>query len=171
MRSSILQIIQINNNPITTVSPSSLHGLHQLEQLLIKTGLLTVPPSISAVCTTLRSLSFMQNHITYISDGYFQNCDRLDSVNFSFNRLEYFPNISYISDTIGYFDLSYNMIGETGSLMMTSSDGNIFRVTGPLCGEITGPGEIPAQRPVTRSFDVFFHLRLNKRLSKQPRGW
>ena len=28
-------------------------------------------------------------------------------------------------------------------------------------------GEFPAQRPVTRSFDVFFELRLNKRLSKQ----
>ena len=26
------------------------------------------------------------------------------------------------------------------------------------------PGEFPAQRPVTRSFDVFFDLRLNKRL-------
>ena len=55
--------------------------------------------------------------------------------------------------------------------MMTSSNGNIFRVTGPLCGEFTGPGEFPAQRPVTRSFDVFFHLRPNKLLSKQPRGW
>ena len=38
--------------------------------------------------------------------------------------------------------------------MMTSSNGNIFRVTGPLCGEFTGPGEFLAQRPVTRSFDV-----------------
>ena len=46
---------------------------------------------------------------------------------------------------------------------MTSSNGNIFRVTGPLCGEFTGPGEFPTQRPVTRSFDVFFDLRLNKR--------
>ena len=54
---------------------------------------------------------------------------------------------------------------------MTSSNGNIFRVTGPLCGEFTGPGEFPTQRPVTRSFDVFFDLRLNKRLSKQPWGW
>ena len=27
------------------------------------------------------------------------------------------------------------------------------------------------QRPVTRSFDVFFELRPNKRLSKQPWGW
>ena len=32
-------------------------------------------------------------------------------------------------------------------------------------------GEFPAQRPVTRSFDVLFDLRLNKRLSKQPWGW
>ena len=32
-------------------------------------------------------------------------------------------------------------------------------------------GEFPAQRPVTRSFDVFFDLRLNKRLSKQSWGW
>ena len=38
--------------------------------------------------------------------------------------------------------------------MMTSSNGNIFCVTGPLCGEITGPGDFPTQRPVTRSFDV-----------------
>ena len=30
-------------------------------------------------------------------------------------------------------------------------------------------GEFPAQRPVTRSFDVFFDLHLNKRLSKQSR--
>ena len=33
------------------------------------------------------------------------------------------------------------------------------------------PGEFPAQRPVTQSFDVFFDLRLNKRLSKQSWGW
>ena len=39
--------------------------------------------------------------------------------------------------------------------MMTSSNRNIFRVTGPLCGDFTG------QRPVTRSFDVFFDLHLN----------
>ena len=28
-------------------------------------------------------------------------------------------------------------------------------------------GEFPTQRPVTRSFDVYFDLRPNKRLSKQ----
>ena len=34
---------------------------------------------------------------------------------------------------------------------MTSSNGTIFRVTGPLYGEFTGPGEFQAQRPVKRS--------------------
>ena len=32
-------------------------------------------------------------------------------------------------------------------------------------------GEFPAQRPVTLSFDVFFDLRLNKRLCEQSWGW
>ena len=32
-------------------------------------------------------------------------------------------------------------------------------------------GEFPSQRPEMRSFDVFFDLRLHKRLSKQSWGW
>ena len=54
---------------------------------------------------------------------------------------------------------------------MTSSNGNIFRVTGHLYGEFTGLLWIPEQRPVTRSFEVFFDLRMNKQLSKQSWGW
>ena len=50
--------------------------------------------------------------------------------------------------------------------MMTSSDGNIFRVNGPL-----GRASVdsPHKGPVMRSVDVLFDLRLNKRLSKQSR--
>ena len=33
------------------------------------------------------------------------------------------------------------------------------------------PSEFPTQRPVMRSFDVFFDLRPNKRFSKQRWGW
>ena len=33
------------------------------------------------------------------------------------------------------------------------------------------PGEFPTQRPVTRSFDVYFDLRPNIRLSKHSWGW
>ena len=46
-----------------------------------------------------------------------------------------------------------------------------IRFTGPLWGESTGHRWIPLQRPVTRSFDVFFDLCLNKRFSKQSRRW
>ena len=60
---------------------------------------------------------------------------------------------------------------QQGKFMMTSSNGNIFRVTGPLCGEVPVTGEFPSQRPVTQRFDVFFDLRLNKRLGKQSPGW
>ena len=41
-----------------------------------------------------------------------------------------------------------------------------------ICAGISPvPGEFLAQRPVTRSFDVFFDMRLNKRLSKQSWDW
>ena len=38
-------------------------------------------------------------------------------------------------------------------------------------GNSPAPGEFPAQKPVTRSFEVFFDLCLNKRLSKQSWEW
>ena len=51
--------------------------------------------------------------------------------------------------------------------MMTSSNGNIFRVTGPLLGGIhRSPVDSLTQRPVTPSFDVFFNLHVNKQLWK-----
>ena len=40
----------------------------------------------------------------------------------------------------------------------------------PFCaGNSPVNGEFRSQRPVTRSFDLFFDLRMNKRLSKQSR--
>ena len=46
-----------------------------------------------------------------------------------------------------------------------------FALLAICAGNSPVPGEFPAQRPVTRSFEVFFDLRLIKRLSKQPWGW
>ena len=41
-----------------------------------------------------------------------------------------------------------------------------------ICAENSPvPGEFPAQRPVTRSFDVLFDPHPNKRLGKQSWGW
>ena len=59
--------------------------------------------------------------------------------------------------------------------MMMSSNANIFRITGLLCGEFTRhwwippPPPPPPQRPVTRSFEACFDQRLSTRLSKQSR--
>ena len=48
----------------------------------------------------------------------------------------------------------------------------IFSALLAICaGNSPATGEFPAQRPVARSFGVFFDLRLNKRLSKQSWGW
>ena len=78
----------------------------------------------------------------------------------------YFDNVLLQKCTV----TSYVLKCATDNLhMMTSSNGNIFRVTGHLCGEITGHRWL-TQGPVTRSFGIFYDLRLNKRLSKQWRG-
>ena len=48
----------------------------------------------------------------------------------------------------------------------------IFSALLDICGGNSPvTGEFPSQRPVTQSFDVFFVLRLNKRLRKQSCGW
>ena len=52
---------------------------------------------------------------------------------------------------------------------MTSSNRNIFRVTGPLSGESTGHQWISLTKPMMQSIVVFFDLPLNKRLSKLTR--
>ena len=76
---------------------------------------------------------------------------------------------------------------------MMTSNWNIFRVTGHLCGEFTDhrwiprrnisallvicagnspiTGGFPAKGPVKRIYDAFFDMRLNKRLSKEKWGW
>ena len=55
--------------------------------------------------------------------------------------------------------------------MMTSSNGISFALLDLCTGNSSVNGDFPSQRPVTRSFDVFFGLRPNKRLSKQSRRW
>ena len=51
--------------------------------------------------------------------------------------------------------------------MMTSSNGNIFRVIGLLCGEFTGHRWIPCTKASDAGLWRFFDLGLNKRLSKK----
>ena len=85
------------------------------------------------------------------------------------NALMGFPSTS----TIMYFKvISYiAWLKRFVLYVMTSSNRNIFRVTGPLCGDFTGPGEFPAQRPVTRA--LMFSLicpRMNDWVNSREAG-
>ena len=55
--------------------------------------------------------------------------------------------------------------------MMTSSNGTFSALLALCAGNSPVTGEFSSQRPVTRSFGVFFDLDLNKRLSKQWNRW
>ena len=58
------------------------------------------------------------------------------------------------------------------TIMITSSNGNFFCITGLLCGEFTGHWWIPLTKVSCAEFWCFFYLRLKKRLSKQQkRRW
>ena len=54
--------------------------------------------------------------------------------------------------------------------MMTSSNGNMFRVTGFCAGNSPVTSEFPSHRPVTRSFDVFFDTWTNGWVNNQDAG-
>ena len=55
--------------------------------------------------------------------------------------------------------------------MMTSSNGTLSASLVICAGNSPVAGEFPAQRPVTRSFEVLFDLHPNKLLSKQSWAW
>ena len=66
------------------------------------------------------------------------------------------------------------LLVNSGALMIikiTSSNRNIFRVTGHLFGELTGHQWIPHTKASDAELWYFFYQRLNKRLSKQSWGW
>ena len=66
---------------------------------------------------------------------------------------------------------NYNSPGGSPGNIMTSSNGNMSALLALCAGNSPVIGEFPSQRPVTRSFDVFFDLWLNKRWNKKWQGW
>ena len=83
-------------------------------------------------------------------------------------------NAQFTSNVYMYTSLAQRHalhLRSTAFYMMTSSNGNIFRVTGPLCGEFACHRWMPLTKASDAKLWCFFHLRLNKRLSKQSWGW
>ena len=72
---------------------------------------------------------------------------------------------------VAFTDILYNSVIGTGRISWWRHQMETFSALLALCaGNSPFNGEFLAQRPVTRSFDIFFDLRMNKQLSKQSWG-
>ena len=85
-------------------------------------------------------------------------------------------NAAYLSDyQVGYWasvhEAKLRFITKSRETWWHHQMGTLSALLALCAGNSPVTGEFPAQRPVTRSFDAFFDLRQNKRLSKQSRGW
>ena len=82
------------------------------------------------------------------------------------------PNKHYYLNKFGLSFLfnNYGLILDASIFMMTSSNGNIFRVTGHLCGKFTGLRWFPHKGQWRGALMFFFYLCLNKRLRKHSWG-
>ena len=90
------------------------------------------------------------------------------------NKLRHFVSLRCVSDGIlhGHLGFIWDVIIHPYLISWWRHQMETFSALLAICaGNSPVPGEFPAQRPVTRRFDVFFDLRLNKRLSKQSWGW
>ena len=109
--------------------------------------------------------------ITYLSIMVFDKCS-----------IQYFSSGMHVN-TRQYFDWTHFLTlhnGNNGINTMCQKlckswwrhEMETFSASLVICaGNSPVTGEFPAQKPVTRSFDVFFDLHLNKQLSKKSWGW
>ena len=84
---------------------------------------------------------------------------------FSTDLCDFYPTVQYLLVKLQLPNVIYIPV------MMTSSNGNIFALLALCAGNSPVNGEFPAQRAVTRSFDLLFGPRLKKWLSKQSPSW
>ena len=82
------------------------------------------------------------------------------------------PTIDYRNIAVEYYTTSLTVLlhHDCQTMMWWRHQMKIFPALLALCeGNSPVIGEIPSKGPVTQSFDVFFYLYLNKRLSKPSR--
>ena len=80
--------------------------------------------------------------------------------------------VSYTVNTMAADDLTTQVVRVSAAMAWWRHQMETFSALLAICaGNSPVHGEFPAQRSVTRSFDVFFDLCLNKWLSKQSWGW
>ena len=98
-----------------------------------------------------------------------RHCNAMFSLHLSFR--EFNRAYALISVNQKFWCSAVLSLYDQRNFMMTPSYGNILLALALYAVNSSVTGEFPSQRPMTRSFDVFFDLCLNKRLSKHSWGW
>ena len=83
----------------------------------------------------------------------------------------YIPDMYSVINTIMKTSWHRNAFGISGLSWWRHQIETFSALLAICAGNSPVTGEFSAQRPVTRSFEFSFGLRLNKRLSKQSWGW
>ena len=118
------------------------------------------------VLATLWYPEYRETFVTYCYIGYhtINSCSGMDG---------YWINYSCQSPvTIRHlvlFSSRYDDLGDGEWTWWRHQMETFFALLALCLGNSPVTGEFPSRRPMTRSFDVFFDLHLNKRLSKQSR--
>ena len=133
----------------------------------ISQGLYRLPPDIR-----LRTSCYIRRspvtHKTFIKLSY----SMVDSWKIKENLSLYVFPITLQSFDISFVVILHRLLNKEWILSWWRHQMETFFALLAICaGNSPVPGELPTQTPVTRSFDVFFDLRLNRRLSKQWWGW
>ena len=121
--------------------------------------------------------SWAQNILGYICGRYWKLASQL--IEYAHNDpIKCFHILSIPDVIVQYVAFEFGTIGTLNILIdLSPGHGDVikWKPFSPLLALCAGnspvTGEFHAQRPVTRSFDVFFDLRLNTQLSNQSWGW
>ena len=124
----------------------------------------------SILFTDMEMLSFWW-YCSFWGTGWQRNC-HFDNFNAASEK-HFMTSVRAISlALVQLLQLLWNHPQGYGSIVPWWHQMETFSMSLALCvGNSPVTDEFPSQRPVMRSFDVFFDLRLNTRLSKQSWGW
>ena len=158
-----LHKIQVTRCNLTSVESLTFTHVERLQAIDISQNQISYLAKESFFgLTHLVTINLESNLLSSLPDGIFAGLSSLENILLRQNRITCidamtFSNLHYLKR----IDLSWwRHQMETFSALLAICAGN-----SPV------PGEFPTQRPVTRSFDVYFDLSPNKWLSKQPWGW
>ena len=86
-----IEILNLSNNPLETLSKYFLSGT-KLEEIYLRHNLLFKIPNLICVCLTLKLLDLHGNKIAYISNNLMDNCSVLETLDLSNNLIRlYWP--------------------------------------------------------------------------------